>query len=93
MIAWRNWTHRQTKKAYADMLELMNSTIRVKATNNQWRALPCSVIERDNGTVISVPSLNGTWMIHPEGMIANLGGNDWRIYALHPDETRDCLFF
>lgn len=61
-------------------------TIRAQKSDGTWKHLPCTVVEssRDSAT-IRVPEY-GEWLISRVGMVANVGGNDWCIYTLHPDD-------
>jgi len=62
--------------------------LRLQTTTGGWQSFDCSVVSREYGTEVSVPEMRGRWIIGPEGMIANVGGNDWRIYTLHPDDCK-----
>lgn len=65
----------------------MQNTIRVQKTDGSWLALKCEVIEATGESAeIYIPEWRGTWAIHRSGMVGNVGGNDWRIYDLHPDD-------
>ena len=65
-------------------------TIRVQANDGSWLPFACSIVERSPTglTEIRVPELRGNWLIGDNGMIANVGGNDWRIYTLHVDDCK-----
>lgn len=58
-------------------------TIRVQQVDGSWLECECRVIAPGE---IEVPMFVARWLICETGMIANVGGNDWRIYTLHPDD-------
>lgn len=62
----------------------MKTTIRLMGVKGEWIAFDCEP-QMEVGEV-KVPELKGTWLIHDTGMMANVGGNDWRIYDLHPED-------
>jgi len=52
-----------------------------------WVPFKCSVYEATgHSAILLVPELRGTWAIHKTGMVGNIGGNDWRIYTLFPED-------
>lgn len=62
-------------------------TIRVQKQDGSWLPLKCMATEANGeSATLKVPDFHGTWLIHKTGMIANVGGNDWRIYTLHPED-------
>jgi len=68
-----------------------NEYVRCLGCNGEWIVMPCrimadSVTHAGRSARISVPEMNGEWLISPEGMFGNVGGNDWAIYTLHPDD-------
>lgn len=64
----------------------MKFTIRIQRKDGGWLSTQCEAKADGTGAEVHVPSLKGTWLIHREGMIANVGGNDWAIYTLHPED-------
>ncbi len=66
------------------------NTLRLETATGGWKAFECEVREQSPGslTEVYVPAFNGTWLIGSQGMTANIGGNDWRIYTVHPDDCR-----
>jgi hypothetical protein len=67
----------------------LKPSIRLQKHDGSWKAFACEVIERANGSAtIRVPDLHSEWVITPGGMVGNVGGNDWRIYELHPDDCK-----
>lgn len=63
------------------------STIRLQTADGNWKPFECQAIEQTGNTAtLKVPALHGEWLIHKDGMTANVGGNDWRIYTLHPED-------
>lgn len=63
------------------------STIRVQRTDGSWLVLDCIPSEQTGCSAsLYIPAWDGTWFICSGGMIGNVGGNDWRIYTLNPDD-------
>lgn len=69
----------------------METTIRIQKTDGTWLELACAVDEQ-TGTSARVripdPKWRAEWLIGIGGMVGNVGGNDWRIYTVHPDDCR-----
>lgn len=66
-----------------------NMTVRVARKDGGWEPLlNCVVTERVPGisATVYVPRWRGEWIVCPQGMVANIGGNDWRIYTIHPED-------
>ncbi len=67
--------------------ELATESVRLATNDGGWKAFKCRVSLTDYGaTQLYVPSFDGTWLITEKEMFANVGGSDWRIYTLHPDD-------
>lgn len=64
----------------------MRETVRVETRDGAWKGYPCSFRVVDGAVELRVPKLAGTWLITKRGMFANVGGNDWAIYTLHPED-------
>jgi len=66
------------------------TTLRLETKDGAWQRFACEVREQEPGklTEVYVPAFNGTWLVGSEGMTANIGGNDWAIYTIHPDDCR-----
>jgi hypothetical protein len=60
--------------------------IRAQRTDGTWLQLSCEIRIHESYPEIYVPEWNQVWAISETGMIGNIGGNDWRIYTLHPDD-------
>lgn len=68
---------------------MISETVRVQKADGGWRSLKCRVYRDALGSVeVTVPEYDQIWLISPEGMTANIGGNDWGIYTLHQDDCR-----
>ncbi len=63
-------------------------TIRLARTDGGWEPIDAQVTERTPGisATVYVPRWRGEWIVNPGGMAANIGGNDWRIYTIHPGD-------
>ena len=61
------------------------NTIRVQREDGGWTELECSISGQNGSPELTVPGW-GVWSISEAAMIGNIGGNDWRIYTLHPDD-------
>ena len=55
------------------------------SAKDEWLSFDCKVQGKGE---IYVPEFKGTWLISESGMCANIGGNDWAIYTLHPEDCK-----
>jgi hypothetical protein len=73
-------------------MKQLQQFIRLQANDGSWKPFAFTIAERNpepqDAVTIRVPSFNGEWIISETGMVANVGGNDWRIYTLHPDDCK-----
>ena len=66
------------------------ATIRVQGKDGRWKPFQCTPSEQTGeACTLRVPALDGLWLIHSAGMTANIGGSDWRIYHLHPEDCAE----
>jgi len=63
-------------------------TIRIQTKTGEWKPFACEISEQEPGklTEIYVPAFDGTWLVGSSSMVANIGGNDWAIYTIHPED-------
>lgn len=62
--------------------------IRIQTKTGEWKPFTCEIREQqsDKLTEIYVPAFDGTWLVGSASMVANIGGNDWAIYTIHPED-------
>ena len=72
----------------------MKTTVRAQGKDGAWFPIAVTATKEPDMPVALKPSPTEEWLIGSAGMFANIGGSDWRIYTLHPEDcARICAAF